>query len=505
MKLLGAVRLSRATDESTSPKRQAEQITLTAQARRDELVALVEDLDVSGAADPFERESLGPWLTDPGKIGQWDGLIVAKLDGLTRSLLEFQRILIWCRQHGDKTIISVSEGIDFSTPTGKLLANVIIMFAEFERERIGERRGEAAAKLRRTGRWGGGQVPFGYRPVKVGDGGWTLEPDPGTSEVVSRITDMMIKGASLSAASRWLEDHGIPTPRESNRRKGSTPYRWTPATVRKLLRSKSLRGEVTHQGQVVRGADGHPVRFEPLIDAAQWDQLQQALDTASKPQRGERGNGSMLLRIAFCGRCGRPLYQTQAGNGTRYYRCASRTQGHPCGEPLTPVALLDSVADEAVLETIGAMEITERSVVVGDDQSRALAEVGQAITDLTSERYVRGIIRDDFDPMLASLQAEHARLGALPAEPSEVVERGTGVRVAERWAELDAVAKGGFLRKHEVTLDVRHIDDASAHDPDLFPFSGPDTMTFIGNRLRIKVKGWTGLRDAVQELAAATS
>ena len=82
MRILGSARLSHDTDESTSIARQREQVDLTCKARGDTLVHVTEDTDVSGAVAPADREGLGPWLTDPARIAQWDGLMVAKLDRL---------------------------------------------------------------------------------------------------------------------------------------------------------------------------------------------------------------------------------------------------------------------------------------------------------------------------------------------------------------------------------------------------------------------------------------
>src|SRR4051794_21470514 len=92
---LAATRLSHRTDESTSIERQKEQTSLTAKVRGDSLVFTTEDTEVSGAVSPFLRESLGPWLTDPAKISQWDILIVAKIDRLTRSLSDFDELVSW--------------------------------------------------------------------------------------------------------------------------------------------------------------------------------------------------------------------------------------------------------------------------------------------------------------------------------------------------------------------------------------------------------------------------
>src|SRR5713101_4195539 len=106
MRLLDVVRLSRDTDESTSPERQHESNRYMARARGDRIVASIEDLDVSGSVSPFERPKLGPWLTDPAKIEQWDGIVVAKIDRLTRSLYDFADLVRWCNTHS-KTLISV--------------------------------------------------------------------------------------------------------------------------------------------------------------------------------------------------------------------------------------------------------------------------------------------------------------------------------------------------------------------------------------------------------------
>jgi site-specific DNA recombinase len=85
MRLLAVVRLSDLTDETTSPERQRTKISTYARLHDHEVVGVAEDF-VSGAISPFERPNLGPWLR---RSDDWDGLIVAKCDRLTRSLLGF--------------------------------------------------------------------------------------------------------------------------------------------------------------------------------------------------------------------------------------------------------------------------------------------------------------------------------------------------------------------------------------------------------------------------------
>jgi site-specific DNA recombinase len=206
MRLLDVVRLSRDTDESTGSERQHEANHYMARARGDRIVASVEDLDVSGSVGPFERPNLGPWLTEPAKVAQWDGIIVAKIDRLTRSLYDFADLVRWCNAHS-KTLISVTESIDLSSAHGKMIANILVAFADFERERTGERRREAAERLRQLGRWGGGRAPSGYM---MKEGGGFLHQSPDTAPVVRRIVNGFIDGMTAAAICRTLNDDGVP-------------------------------------------------------------------------------------------------------------------------------------------------------------------------------------------------------------------------------------------------------------------------------------------------------
>src|SRR6266542_4408782 len=198
-----ATRLSNFTDESTSIERQGEQGEATAKARGEDVVHVAQDVDVSGAVSPFQRADLGPWLTDPDKIAQWDMLIVAKLDRLSRSLIDFAGLLKWCQKHG-KIIVSVSESLDFGTAAGRLMAQTLMMFAEFERERMSERRADAAVKLRSNAHYGGGTVPYGYRTVK-GNSHWEREPDPAQVEQAMRVIEaQVVAGLPAASATRML-------------------------------------------------------------------------------------------------------------------------------------------------------------------------------------------------------------------------------------------------------------------------------------------------------------
>ncbi len=207
-----------------------------------------------------------------------------------------------------------------------------------------------------------------------------------------------------------------------------------------------MTGVTEYKGEIVRDVDGMPLRFaEAIISDAEWRELQAALELSTKPRSGNRKDSALLLRVAFC-TCGGPLYtqrvaQDDGRHRYDYYRCSAQIARQGCPARSIRADLLDPVAEKLFLTQVGHVEIEERRTVPGDNHAAELVDVGQAITELTSERYVRGIIRDDYDAMLARLQAEHARLGTLPAEPDRIELVPTGQTFADKWADSDTLER----------------------------------------------------------------
>ena len=135
-KVLGRVRLSRLTDESTSESRQREVIEQWAKANDHEIVGFAVDLDVSGGVDPFETPELGDWLNN--RASEFQIIAAWKLDRLGRDAIRLNKLFGWCIDRGI-AVASCTEGIDLNTPVGRLIANVIAFLAEGEREAIRER------------------------------------------------------------------------------------------------------------------------------------------------------------------------------------------------------------------------------------------------------------------------------------------------------------------------------------------------------------------------------
>jgi len=135
--------------------------------------------------------------------------MVHKLDRLSRSLIDFSTLIQWCQGSG-KTVISVSESLDFSTPVGRMFASFLAAFAQFERERIAERRADHARHARQLARWDGRSIPTGYRPVTVNNH-FELEPEPVAAALVCRMAGMVIAGTSARQVAAALNTEGVPT------------------------------------------------------------------------------------------------------------------------------------------------------------------------------------------------------------------------------------------------------------------------------------------------------
>ncbi len=223
------------TDESTSPERQREQITIWAKLHGHRVAHITEDTDVSGAMAVSARPGLGPWMTDPALSKRWQILVTSKLDRVTRSVSDLCDLIEYCLANG-KVLVSIAESFDLGTPTGRMVATILASVAAFERERTAERRREAAIYIRKHARYGGGVVPFGIRPEGLPEGGWRLVPDHEEAEVVRWATGQVMAGRSITALCADLTARSVVTSRGRST--------WSDTSLGKMLRSPMLIGQI---------------------------------------------------------------------------------------------------------------------------------------------------------------------------------------------------------------------------------------------------------------------
>lgn len=471
VRVLGRVRLSRSTEESTSVERQRDVIEQWTSANNGTVVGWAEDDGVSGAVSPFEAPAFGPWLNDPEKMEQYDTVVAWKLDRFGRNATQLHSLFDWCSKNG-KTLVSATEGIDLATWSGKMLAGVIGGLAEGEREAMRERQVASRQKLRQIGRWPGGLFPFGYVPVKDDDGpGWRLEIDPEARGVIQGMVDDVLSGKGVSYVVRRLNESDVLIPAEHKRKlTGKSPVttkRWHQQTVRQILRSKSLLGYTVVKGSTVRDDNGDPVLLgEPLISLDEYERLQKFM---AQKFKAASPRSYPLSGVVICPDCARPLHHTTSRTSwkrsgetvSRDYTYLSHPSEHrDCpGASGSPIAEADAaqLVEEVFLDELGELPVTERVWVSGDskdDEIRAaldaLDELQSLVGTMTSET-AKARLRSQ----IQAKDEELARLEQAPRIEAHWEYRQIGGTYADLWKSSDPMERRDLLIRSGITVAMK--------------------------------------------------
>jgi DNA invertase Pin-like site-specific DNA recombinase len=477
MRILPAIRLSLTTDATTSPERQFESIKKFADYKDHELVEITEadyDLDVSGAVSPFDRPGLGRWLK-PDMLDKWDAICAAKLDRISRSLFDFTAFVHWLEAHG-KALIILDPELDLTTKEGRVMANVLMTFAEYEREVIGARVKDAYDKLLREGKYTGGMVIFGYRPVQQGNH-WVYEIDPVYGPMVAEMADRFLRYETLGAIARWLNESGVPCPKDIIRMRSANPKTrakvsgapWTPSTVRHILKSPAILGAATNaKDEPLRDDQGMVIyRAKPLLadDPSEardiFERVQARLAQNMMPVRV---NTSPLTQVAYCAVCGDGMYKnssTVVKKGKRYdyayYLCNyGRQRNGRCSNAKNFRAeLLEDAVFGTLLELAGHRKLRTKRLIEGRDYSEEMARVQEQIVHLEREIVKARMARRDFSDLQAKKDAANAemdRLIDLDPVPATIEYGDTGLTFRQWWDTHDAAARNAFLRDQGVKV-----------------------------------------------------
>lgn len=424
-RVLGRLRLSVATDESTSIARQREAITAWAAASGGTVVGWAEDSDVSGSVDPFDTPQLGNWLNN--RAPEFDVIVAWKLDRLSRNSIKLNKLFGWCLDHG-KTVVSTSEAIDLGTPVGRLIANVIGFLAEGELEAIRERTISSRRKLRETSRWAGGRPPYGYRPTDNPSGaGKVLEIDPEAHAVVRRIADQVLDEVPLARIADELNKDGILPPADHYRvsvgRESTGATSWIPGTLRKMLLAPAMVGQAQLGGAVVRGDQGEPVLIcsDPLVTEDERELIRAELARTAKGSY-QRLKTAPLVGVLFCWFCEAGMSSTVSHGKYRYYRC------HTNRCTAIPAETAEEHAERALLDSLGDESVTERVWVPGDSHEIELRSAVTAFEELsaTAGQMKSQTTKAQLQRKLAALDSRIAELETLPVREGRYEHRPTG-------------------------------------------------------------------------------
>lgn len=443
---MGRIRLSRLTDESTSKERQQEIIEQWAAMHGHTIVGWAEDMDVSRSVDPFDTPELGGWLTKPEKIEQWDIVATWKLDRLATGSIYLNKTMHWCFQH-EKIIVSVTENFDLSTWVGRMIANVIAGVAEGELEAIKERTKASRKKLVQTGRWPGGRAPYGYRPVKIPEGGWALEIDPEQEAVILRTAAEIIDGAAFEAVAKRLREEDVPTPRGG---------KWAPSVLKRMLTNKSLLGHSTYRRETVRDEQGNPVLVaDPILQLDEWNRLQAAAEARTVAPRRTRQT-SPLLDIVKCWECEENLAYKYYKTRHCYYHCrhsGDHTQ-------MIRSEAVEEWLEGAFLSEVGDDLAQERIYVPAENNRQSLDEATKAADELTGllATVSSDTMRTRVLGQLSALDKKISELEKTPARAAHWELRQMDYTYREEWERSDTEGRRQLLLRSEITASIKLTD-----------------------------------------------
>jgi site-specific DNA recombinase len=439
------------------------------------------------------RPALQQLLSDVA-VGKIDVIVVYKVDRLTRSLADFARI-VEALDRADASFVSVTQAFNTTTSMGRLTLNVLLSFAQFEREVTSERIRDKVAASKRKGMWMGGPVPLGYRLENR-----KLVIDEGESPTVRHIFERYLELGSVGILTDELAASGVRTkvrPYANGRCVGGVAF--SRGSVAQLLQNPLFMGKVKHRDQLFDG------EHEAIIDQNVWDKVQQLFATNRRERlHGKRSRSPSLLTGLISDQDGRPMtpvFTTRGNHQHRYYvtrlkpgedskmawrvpagdidravlgcveTTLTRRSAEQFGEPIEEPMALDrySVPEQrkVLLENDVLVQIKESELIVtigkgAREHIQIPARLGRRGNELKLVITSDGAALDNPDPVLLKLvtHAKLAQQSALTGEPDPIVsnysKRHLWQLLRVSWLAPDitaAIAEG----RQPATLTGRHL------------------------------------------------
>ena len=298
------------------------------------LAARYDDGGVSGGS--MERPALQRLLADIA-ADKIEVVVVYKIDRLTRSLADFARMVELFDRH-QVSFVSVTQAFNTTSSMGRLTLNVLLSFAQFEREVTGERIRDKIAASKAKGMWMGGTVPLGYEVPT--DASRALVLNEAEATAVRTIFKAYLELGSVPVLQRWLDARGIRSKRRTTRGGrvvGGLPF--SRGALFHLLRNRTYLGLIVHQHQA------HPGRHAAIVATAVFDTVQAKLDANARRHNARSGR---VARAPLTGRIfdidGQPMSPSfthgQRGQVYRYYVSARLEPGETAQPDAADTALL---------------------------------------------------------------------------------------------------------------------------------------------------------------------
>jgi len=413
----------------------------------------------------LDRPSLKRLLADI-EAGKVQRIIVYKIDRLSRSLLDFARLAEFFEEHG-ASIVSVTQQLDTSTSMGRLTLNMLLSFAQFEREMVSDRTRDKMHAARRRGKWTGGMPPIGY---DVAPEGGKLLVNKAEADQVRAIFNLYLENRSLVAVSQELNRRGWHrkswTTKKGTAREGAE---WDRVTLRRVLTDPIYIGKMKLRGEVFPG------EHEGIVAKATFERVQVALEANGRDGNSAVRNrsGALLRGLLRCDACDSamvPTYTKKKGKLFRYYVCHSaQTKGwDTCPTKSVPAAEVEkfvvdriraigknpSLCRETFRQALAQVAAQRRGLKV--ESKRIAREIGKSREEV--DRLVGAVAEASNgarDALLAALEKAQQRLTMLENRAEEI--RAQVETLGNREVDEDDVAR--TLAAFDPIWDVLHTPE----------------------------------------------
>jgi site-specific DNA recombinase len=285
----------------------------------------------------MERPALKQLMADVA-VGRIDIIVVYKVDRLTRNLSDFARMVDLFDRH-NVSFVSVTQAFNTTSSMGRLTLNVLLSFAQFEREVTGERIRDKIAASKKRGMWMGGYPPFGYDPD-----GRTLSVNEAEADTIRHIFRRYLELGSVHRLALELEAEGIKSKRwtsSGGRLRGGSVIGRGP--LRHILRNRLYIGEIVH------GKLSWPGLHDGIVDQELFGAVQARLDGNAGTRRARVRGHSPLTGLLFDTEGNRmsPVKSTnRGGRNYSYYVSSPLQKGKPVGPDVIgriPSAMIDDI------------------------------------------------------------------------------------------------------------------------------------------------------------------
>jgi site-specific DNA recombinase len=303
----------------------------------------------------LDRPALQKLLEDV-EARRLDCVVVYKVDRLSRSLLDFARLMDRFDQHS-VSFVSVTQQFNTTSSLGRLTLNILLSFAQFEREIIGERTRDKMSAARRKGKWVGGTPVLGY---DVAPGGGRLVVNGKEAVRVREIFELYRNSNSLSAVVTELSRRRWKTKSWRSKRAIEHSGRaFTKASLGRLLTNAIYDGKVEHRGAIYTG------EHASIVEPAVWEEVNTELRAGRRIRADvtRTKQNALLAGLLLCQSCKRPMiatYTAKHGRRYRYYVCQAARQNGWASCPTKSVSA--ALIEESV--------VAQLRIALSTDQTR---------------------------------------------------------------------------------------------------------------------------------------